>query len=171
MRCPSCGKSLWFVRTCCPFCKTAIAAPAQPTAVGIIGLITIIYAGMLLLSTFTQRYIAQDRPQDAFKYAWLCANVVVALITGVFMFGGHNWARWLFALWFGRNIITSIWNGYNTISSNPGSSWKTLVLSMGPPLLGGFLFGAAVYFLFRPAAAAFFSGRSLRKPPKIPPTL
>ena len=32
MKCPNCGKSLWFVKDVCPFCKTTIAGESRATS-------------------------------------------------------------------------------------------------------------------------------------------
>ena len=61
MKCPNCGKSLWFVQDVCPFCKTAIArdpkpaSTAAPTAeskaaenAGAEGLVTLTQCGTLV---------------------------------------------------------------------------------------------------------------------------
>ena len=157
MKCPSCGKSLWFVRTFCPFCKTTISAPARPRPVTIISWFAIVFGGVVfLVSLFLakspdgQRVISDYRSQHPFLYARILAGPLVALACGTFMLRGANWARWLFALLFGYNVISNI--AYSSSRS------------LGPDLLGGLIFGAAVYHLFRPAATAFFRGRAVEKP-------
>jgi hypothetical protein len=152
MKCPRCGKSLWLVRTFCPFCKTPIEAPPRPKSVTVISWITLVFGGIALLVSLlpkdpeVQRDLAQYSTQHPFLYAWLRAGPVMAVICGAFMLRGANWARWLLGLWFGYNVIS------NVVSSP--------LRLLAPRLLVGCLFGAAVYLLFRPAATAFFRGRT-----------
>ena len=59
MKCPTCGKSLWFVQDVCPFCKQVITpgresgseAPASPPdeveSSGVQGLVTLMKCGTL----------------------------------------------------------------------------------------------------------------------------
>src|SRR5258706_8165991 len=111
MKCPSCGKSLWFVRTFCPFCKTTIAAPERPRSVTVVSWISLVFGclvfltGLLPKSPEAQRHIAEYRSQHPFLYARLWAGPVLAMICGMSMLRGFNWARWLFVLWFGYNLI------------------------------------------------------------------
>ena len=56
------------------------------------------------------------------------------------MLRGYHWARWVFVLYFGYNVIGNVVRG-------------PLLL-----ILPGLLFGLAVFFLFRPQANAFFRG-------------
>jgi hypothetical protein len=65
------------------------------------------------------------------------------------MLRGFNWARWLFVLWFGYNLI--------------GNIARSPLRLMAPSLFVGLVFGAVVYLLFRPAATAFFRGRTAEK--------
>src|SRR5437868_9022059 len=86
MKCPTCGKSLWFLRTFCPFCKAAIAAPPRPKSVAVISWIALVVGGIMFLAMMApnaQRSLADYRSQHAFLYARLCAGPVVAVICGV----------------------------------------------------------------------------------------
>jgi len=150
MKCPNCGKSLWFARTFCPFCQTAIAAPARPRSVTVIGWLSLVLGLLVLAALFpkspdAQRNMAQYGSQHPFLFARLWAGPVIALVCGVFMLRGHNWARWLYVVSF----------GYNVIDNMAHSSLRRLALASIP----GLLIGAAAYYLFRPAATGFFRGR------------
>src|SRR5690242_15757595 len=91
-----------------------------------------------------QRHMTALRTQHPFLYARLLAGPMVALASGMVMLRGFNWARWLFVLWFGYNLIGNIAHSPRRL--------------LAPNLLAGSVFGAAVYLLFRPAATAFFRG-------------
>jgi hypothetical protein len=159
MKCPSCGKSLWFVRAFCPFCKIPIVAPLRPKSVTVISWMALVIGGIALLAIMSpnaQRNFAEYRSQHTFLYVWFCAGPVVAVICGAFMLRGVNWARWLLVLWFGYNVIGNVVR----------SPLKLLI----PSLAGGSVFVVAVCLLFRPAATAFFCGRA-SEVRKDPPTL
>jgi hypothetical protein len=58
------------------------------------------------------------------------------------MLRGFNWARWLFVLWFGYNVIGPF------VLGSPKPTPQNL--------LGTLLMVTAAYLVFRPAATAFF---------------
>jgi uncharacterized membrane protein len=71
---------------------------------------------------------------------WVCFVRVLAVVGGVFMLHGFNWARWLLVVWIGFHVIVGALH----------SPWSLVV--------HGFLFAVIVYFLFRPQASAYFRG-------------
>jgi hypothetical protein len=72
---------------------------------------------------------------------------ILAVVCGVFMLYGFNWARWLLVVWLGYHIILSLLH----------SPLQLLVHSL--------LLAVVLYFLFRPQASAYFRGA---EPPWIP---
>ena len=161
MKCPSCGKSLWFVRTFCPFCKIPIAAPPRPKSVTVISWMSLLGGGMFLflfLSPSVQHSLAQLKSQHLLSYVRVMAGPVLIIICGTFMLRGANWARWLLVLWFGCNTIESVVR----------APWRLPALGSLVGLLAACLFGTVVYFLFRPAATAFFRGRAAEAPKRPP---
>ena len=137
MKCPNCGKNLWFIRNFCVFCKTAITAPPRPKSVAVIGWLGIISG----IGTALVVWIARD---EVPLTALACVDALAKLIGGAFILRGMNWARWVLALWL---VYGSL---------------HTLVSSVSTPSVLGIsrvlLFALAVYYLFRPAATAFFTG-------------
>src|SRR6266404_324411 len=104
MNCPNCGKSLWFVRNFCPFCKTHIVAPPRPRSVAAICWLALVVGGLALLAIIAsnaQGHLAGYRSRHPLLHAWFCAGPVVAILCGAFMLRGADWARWLLVLWFG----------------------------------------------------------------------
>jgi uncharacterized membrane protein len=72
---------------------------------------------------------------------WLVPGVrILAVVCGAFMLRGFNWARRLLVVWIAYHVILSALH-------------STLQL-----VVHGLLFGVALYFLFRPAATAYFRG-------------
>ena len=74
---------------------------------------------------------------------------ILALLSGVFMLYGFNWARWLLVVWLVFHVIISVLH----------SPLQVLVHSL--------LFAVVLYFLFRPPASAYFRG-TRAEPPQIP---
>ncbi len=70
-----------------------------------------------------------------------------AILCGVFMLYGHNWARWLLTVWVGFHILVAWWH-----------SPLAVVIHV-------LLFVMVVYFLFRPAASEYFRGDLVKPTP------
>ena len=67
-----------------------------------------------------------------------CVVRLLAIVGGVFMLRGRNWARWLLVAWIAFHVVLSAFH----------STFEVVVHSL--------LFGVIVYFLFRAQAAAYF---------------
>src|SRR5439155_11482693 len=78
-----------------------------------------------------------DRP---FQYdvVWVCLVRLLAILCGVFMLLGSNWARWLLLVWFAYHVILNAFH----------SPVALIVHSL--------LLAVIAYFLFRPPASAYF---------------
>lgn len=145
MKCPACGNSLWFVRTSCAFCKVNIKAPPRPRSVTNIGWTLIAFGGLSLLGVSlnaTSEAATKFRTEHPFAALHFYAGPIVALVCGTVILRGMNWARWLFLVWFGYNGISHC---VTTVS------WRSPLTAIGPVL-----FATTIYFLWRPAATAFF---------------
>jgi hypothetical protein len=144
MLCPNCGKSLWFVRSFCPFCKTGILAPRRPKSITIISWLAIVAGGgsaLVLLSPAAREVMAAT---STLAHLLTFASIGLQTLSGLVMLRGFNWGRWAF-------IVT---NGYNQLSRLAAGHWNP-----SPVVIVGLLLVAtACYYLFRPAANAFFSG-------------
>lgn len=146
MKCPSCGKSLWFLRTFCPFCKVTIAAPARPRSVAVVSWFYIVVGTWFLLALTvlstpdSRRVLAEVWLEHPFATLWLCGVPLVGIFCGFFVLRGINWARWVLSLWFGYNSV-------NGLVHDP------LLLKN---LVSAVFVGTIVYLLFRPAATRFF---------------
>jgi len=71
---------------------------------------------------------------------WVCLVRLLAILSGVFMLRGSNWARWLLVVWMVYHIILSAFH-----------SLSELVMHL-------LLFSVVAWFLFRPQASAYFRG-------------
>jgi hypothetical protein len=75
-----------------------------------------------------------DRPLDPL----ILLLRLLAVISGVFLLLGHNWARWLLVAWLALHVGTS---AFHSLSQTAGHA---------------VLLALVVWFLFRPPASAFF---------------
>jgi len=113
----------------------------RPRSITIISAIFIAFGGIALLTSLLSpvdalRHIAGH----PFEYAPIYVARILAVLCGVFMLYGFNWARWLLVGWIGFHVIVGVLH----------SPWSTLVHSL--------LFGVVAYFLFCPRASAYFRG-------------
>jgi hypothetical protein len=76
-------------------------------------------------------------PRPATDDLEVLAIGVAALLGGGFVLRGHNWARWLLAVWMLRHVAISV--------GHPGQLIAHLVI-----------FGFLAFLLFRPPASAYF---------------
>jgi hypothetical protein len=75
---------------------------------------------------------------------WVLVLELLAVVAGVFMLRGHNWARWLTVIWIGFHVVISVLNGYQQV------------------LFHGIIFIGIAILLFRADARAWF-GRTERR--------
>jgi hypothetical protein len=113
----------------------------RPLAVSIIGFVYIVTGA--IGATY---HLIRFKVQHPFQYdiVWVELVNLVAILCGVFMLRGRNWARWLALAWIAFHVVLSV---FHTLSELAIHS----------------LFCAALaYFLFRPAATRYFgAGRTL----------
>jgi hypothetical protein len=115
----------------------------RPLSITVISWIFIAFGGIALLISMlprTDSSAANRIAENPFEF-WLTPVIqVLALISGVFMLYGLNWARWLLVVWAVYHIILSALH----------SSLELLVHSL--------LFAVILYLVFRPQASAYFRG-------------
>jgi hypothetical protein len=80
------------------------------------------------------------------EYGLVCLLRFLAILCGVFMLRGANWARWLLLAWMAYHIVLSALHGLLQV------------------VMHGVLFAMIAYFLFRPAASSYFRGTSAEPP-------
>jgi len=95
-------------------------------------------AGVVGLAYHAAEFKAQ-RPFD-YDFVWVCFVRLLAILCGVFMLRGSNWARWLLLVWIAFHVILSAFH----------SLFELVIHSL--------LFAVVSYFLFRPQASAYFRG-------------
>jgi hypothetical protein len=115
----------------------------RPLSITVISWIFIAFGGIALLTNLIPLADPSAAPRMAehrFEF-WLISVIqFIALICGVFMLYGFNWARWLLVVWVGYHIILSVRH----------SPLELLMHSL--------LFAVVLYFVFRSQASAYFRG-------------
>ena len=72
------------------------------------------------------------------EFVWVAVVRLLAVIGGVFLLRGNNWARWLLIAWIGYHVVLSAFH----------SRFELIVHA--------FVFAATVAVLFRANASTFF---------------
>jgi len=115
-------------------------------AVGSISLFTTLLAP--LFNTAAAHRFAELKLQHPLEF-WLAPVLrALALLGGIFVLYGFNWARWLLVVWLGYHVILSVFH-------SPFELLMHILIS-----------AVLLYFLFRPRASAYFRGTKIK--PQIP---
>ena len=115
----------------------------RPVSVTIIASLFLIMGGVGLVYHATELKFGEQFPSEVF---WVCLVRLLAVIGAIFLFRGHNWARWLLVLWMAYHVGLSFFH----------SPWQLLVHTL--------FLAALVYLLFRKSASAYFRlAQSVRK--------
>jgi hypothetical protein len=87
-------------------------------------------------------HLTEFKPQHPFQYdiVWISLIRLLAIVSGVYILRGSNWARWLALAWIASHVILSAFH-----------SWFELVFH-------SVLCAAIAYLLFRPQATRYFRG-------------
>ena len=105
----------------------------RPLSVTIIGCI-FIAAGVVGFAY----HVTDFRTLPPLEYVWVCLLRLLAILGGVFVLRGQNWARWLVLAWIAYHVVLSAFH-------------STFELAVH-----GVLFAVIAYMLFRPRATSYF---------------
>jgi len=83
----------------------------------------------------------QAPPPFRYDVLWVCLVRLLAILSGVFMLRGNNWARRLLVAWMVYHVILSALHSVSQL------------------IVHGLLFAVIAHFLFRSSASAFFRGQ------------
>ena len=63
-------------------------------------------------------YHSTEFSRQPFQYelVWVELIRLLAVVSGVFMLRGHNWARWLALAWIGAHVILSAFNSLSQLA-------------------------------------------------------
>jgi hypothetical protein len=107
----------------------------RPLSVTIIGWLFIAAGAIGFAYHVTE--LRLERPFD-YGVIWVCLLRLIAILCGVFVLRGSNWARWLLLIWIGYHVVLSAFHSVSEVVTH------TLLLLV------------IAYFLFRPAASSYF---------------
>jgi hypothetical protein len=107
----------------------------RPLSVTIVALLLIVAGAVGLVYHARELDLRQPLQNDTL---WVELVRALAIVSGVFMLRGHNWARWLAIVWIGFHVAISFFH-----------SWQQVVMH-------AIVFAVFSLSLFRPAATAYF---------------
>jgi hypothetical protein len=105
--------------------------------------VTVISCLFLIAGVIGLAYHATEfKAGGPFQYdvVLVCLVRLLAIVCGVFMLRGSNWARWLLLVWIAYHVVLSAFH------------------AMFELVIHGLLFAVIAYFLLRPRASAYFRG-------------
>ena len=113
----------------------------RPLSVTIIAWIFVAVGVVGLAYHATEFKIARPFENDA---VWVCFVRLLAIVGGVFMLRGQNWARWLAVSWMAWHVILSFFHPLSEL------------------IVHALLLAVIACFLFRPRASAYFRAARTR---------
>ena len=122
----------------------------RPLSVTIIGWLFIVVGTVGLV------YHAKEfKTGGPFQYelVLVCLIRLLAIVCGLFVISGRNWARWGLLVWIAYHVVLSAFH------------------SLSEFVMHGLLFVVVAWFLLRPRASAYLrAGRTAQIPEMTPPT-
>jgi hypothetical protein len=115
----------------------------RPLSITLISWLFMIFGSIALVSGLLPLTGANTAQLIAeFKQHWMVhLSHLAAIVSGLFMLRGHNWARWLLVVWIVAHIVISALH-----------SWSQLIVHV-------VIFSVILFFLFRRNASEYFSYR------------
>lgn len=115
----------------------------RPLSITIIGWIFILVGCVAFLYHVTE--IDPRRPLEP-DLLWVCFVRILALISGVFLLRGCNWARWLLVVWIAFHVVLSAFHSLFEVTVH------------------ACLLAVVTFFLFRRPASAYFGAAKSESP-------
>ena len=121
---------------------------ARPLSVTIISWVFVLLGSISLVSGLLPLAGANAAQLLAeFKTHWMVQlSHLAALVGGLFMLRGHNWARWLLVVWMVFHVVIGALHG-----------WIPLLTHV-------VIFSSILFFLFRRNASEYFTNSAYRIP-------
>jgi hypothetical protein len=84
----------------------------RPLSLTIIGWVYIVVGAIGFV------YHSTEFSRQPFQYqiVWIELIRLLAVVSGVYMLQGHNWARWLALAWIGTHVILSAFNSLSQLA-------------------------------------------------------
>jgi hypothetical protein len=115
----------------------------RPRSITIISWIFIVFGSISLLAgllPFGDVTLAQRIAELKGPHIFVHLSRMLAILAGVFMLYGRNWARWLLVAWIVFHIVISAMHSVMQL------------------VLHAMIFTVILYFLFRREASSYFAG-------------
>src|SRR5947209_4858406 len=112
--------------------RTTIRRPISVSVIGVLFLV----AGIVGVAYHAREFTLRGPIQS--DVVLVCLVRVLAIVGGVFLLRGHDWARWLLVGWMAFHVVIS---GFHSVSE--------LIVHAG-------LLGIIAYWLFRAEALRYF---------------
>ena len=109
----------------------------RPISTTVIGWLFIAVGAVALIYHLSD--LTNGRPFEH-RLVWICFVRLLAIVGGVFLLRGCNWARWLLLLWLAFHVVRSAFHSPVEVAVH------------------GLLAGVIGFLLFRPVASAYFRG-------------
>ncbi len=114
----------------------------RPLSIPIISWFFIIFGAIALVGSLLPLFATNSAIVEIGKHWMVYLARALAIVSGVFMLSGRNWARWLLVVWFAFHIIISFMH-------SPFEVVMHVVFEV-----------VFLFFLFRAPASAYFKGKS-----------
>jgi hypothetical protein len=121
---------------------------SRPRSITVISWLFIAVGVIALLYHLLPHHMPAGNEQRTIEpdIVWVCLVRALAILCGVFMLCGFDWARWLLVVWIAYHVILSAFHSLTEVAVH------------------SLLFAVIVYFLFRPQASAYFRRRKVERP-------
>ena len=106
----------------------------RPLPVTVIGCLLIV-TGAIGLAYHLTEFQAQPFPTEL---VWISLVRLIAVVCGVYLLRGSNWARWLALAWIAFHVVVSAFHSWFQAAAH------------------ALICAAFAYFLFRPGATRYF---------------
>ena len=118
----------------------------RPLSITIIGCLFLVTCSVGLMYHLLPQHIGElsGPGSSAHELPWAIAIRLLGVIAGAFILLGHNWARWLLALWVGYHVGLSAFHSLFEVAVH------------------GLLFLLVLFFLFRPKSSEYFRAKCAR---------
>jgi hypothetical protein len=105
--------------------------------------VSVILIACLYLAVGIGGFVVHLSDRGAPEWIWVEVTELLAIVCGVFLLRGHNWARWLAGAWMALHVVISF------------GEWGQLAIH-------SLFFVLIVWCLFRADASRFFQSLSTR---------
>jgi uncharacterized membrane protein HdeD (DUF308 family) len=107
----------------------------RPISVTVIGWL-FIAAGIVGFAYHVTKF--KTKPQFSYELVWVCLLRLLAILAGIFLLRGKNWARWVLLVWIAYHVVLSAFHSLSEVAVH------------------SLLIVVVAYFLLRPKAADYF---------------